>query len=57
MRYIDQVLVDARKAAWDDLTDAQREVYLEAAVKLTGIKQPKNIIRRWAVQAGPKNEL
>lgn len=57
MRYIDLVLVDARRAAWDDLSDEQREVYLDAACKKTGLKQPKSLIRRWAVQSGPKNEL
>jgi hypothetical protein len=57
MRYIDQVLADARKAAWDDLSDEQREVYLDAACRATGRKQPKSLIRRWAVQSGPKNEL
>jgi hypothetical protein len=56
MRYIDQVLVDAYKSAWDDLSDEQREIYLDAACRRTGIKQPKSLIRRWAVQTGPKGE-
>jgi hypothetical protein len=56
MRYIDVVLDDAKTRAWEALTDRQREEHLKAAVRDSGMIQPMSIIRRWAVQTGPKSK-
>lgn len=57
VKYIDVVLTDAKQRAWEGLSDEQRETYLKAATAATGVKQPMSIIRRWAVQTGPKGDL
>jgi hypothetical protein len=56
VRYIDVVLAEAKTRAWEDLSDEQREVYLEASIRASGTRQPKSVIRRWAVQTGPVRE-
>ena len=53
MRSIDVVLDDAKRLAWEGLTDEQRTVYLQTAARRSGREQPMSILRRWAVQTGP----
>lgn len=49
----DFVLPTAQRLAWEALTDEQRERYLAAAVKASGTKTSKSVLRRWSVQTGP----
>jgi hypothetical protein len=51
----DYVLPEAQRLAWEALTDEQRERYLAAAVKASGTKTSKSVLRRWSVQTGPND--
>lgn len=46
MKFLETILMEARKQAWEDLSDQQREAYLDAAAALiTTKRQPKSILR------------
>lgn len=56
MKYLDVVLNLAKTQAWEALSDEQRAAHLQAACRSTGGRQPKSIIKRWAIQTGPDTE-
>jgi hypothetical protein len=56
MRFIDFVMDEARRLAWEDLSQAKRESYVRAgAAALVGRGVPDDLLCRWAeVPAKPK---